>query len=155
MVGGVSFVDLAEYAHVTFWRERGIVGPDGYCDGLHVDSCDNDWLTFALEDFPDMAGATDPVSAQPYLLSLSPDGYHKDNISGGDPYGMLVQGDWLAPLENFSWTGPRRPLSASDRCDLLSYLRTTVLECAGFPALFGVESFEPIRKRLLGGIEVF
>jgi hypothetical protein len=31
----------------------------------------------------------------------------------------------------------------------------TVLECAGVPALFGVESFEPIRKRLLGGIEVF
>jgi hypothetical protein len=156
-VGGISLVDLDGYSHVEFWEARGILGPDGYCDGLHVDPCSASWTEFALRDFADLNEDPDlPPPEGPHLLSLAPDGYHKDNISGGMPYGIEVGGGWLAPWLNFSWTGRQRPTSAMlDPTDLLGYLRTSILECAGFPALFGVPSFEPIRERLLRNVEVF
>lgn len=156
-VGGISLVDLEGYTHVDFWAARRISGPDGYCDGIYLDSCDPSWLEFALRDHADLVEDPDlPPPEGPYLLSLAPDGCHKDNISGGVPYGIQVGGGWLAPWLNFSWTGRLRPTSATlDPCDLLGYLRTSILECAGFPGLLGVPSFEPIRERLLRDVEVF
>jgi hypothetical protein len=102
--------------------------------------------------------AEDPDVAPPehYPLSLSPDGYHKGNISGGAPYEMQVGGVWLAPVENFAWSGALRPVSApADPCDLAAYLRTARLECAGFPGLYGTPQFEPIREQLLRGVPIF
>jgi hypothetical protein len=157
LVGGLSFVDVNRYTHVDFWRARGITGPDGYCDAIYVDPCSTAWVEFAMQDFSDFiedSGLSLP--ARPYLLSLAPDGYHKDNISGGAPYSLEIGGDWLAPWQNFSWSGARQPASApAGPCDLLGYLRTSVLECAGFPALLGVPLFEPLRERLLRSVEVF
>ena len=109
-----------------------------------------------MQDFSDLAVDSALPADGRYLLSLAPDGYHKDDISGGAPYSIAVGGGWLAPWQNFAWTGARRPVSSPpDPCDLLGYLRTSLLECAGFPALLGAPSFEPIRERLLRNLEVF
>ncbi|WP_437940091.1 hypothetical protein [Sorangium sp. So ce341] len=156
-VGGISLVDLEGYSHVEFWKAHGVTGPDGYCDGVHVDPCSAAWVESAVQEVTDLIeDPGSPPLGGPYLLPLAPDGYHKDNISGGVPYGIEVGGGWLAPWQNFSWTGPRRPISAlPERSDLLGYLRTSILECAGFPALLGVPAFEPFRERLLRNVEVF
>lgn len=37
----------------------------------------------------------------------------------------------------------------------VSSLRTTVLECAGFPGLFGIPAFERFRYELLEGVPLF
>jgi hypothetical protein len=90
-----------------------------------------------------------------FVLTLAPDGYHKDNISGG-AYGVRLGSGWLAQWEDFAWGGPTRPESApTDPCDFLGYLRTAILECAGFPGLLGVPGFEAIRQVLLRGLPRF
>jgi hypothetical protein len=156
LVGGVSLVDLTAYAHVEFWEAHGVAGPHGFCDGVHVDPCSIDWVESTLQDFMDRVDDAELPPEQRHLLSLAPDGYHKDNISGGAPYGVEVGGDWLAPWQNFSWPGARRPVSAPpDPCDMLSYLRTSVLECAGFPGFFGVPAFDRFRQQLLRNVKVF
>ena len=81
--------------------------------------------------------------------------HHKDDISGGDSYGVK-DGAWLPPLMNFEWSGRIRPLSATNsKVDLMAYLRTSILECAGFPGLLGNKAFEPIRVRLIESLPVF
>jgi hypothetical protein len=156
LVGGVSFVDLESYEHVEFWKEHGIVSPSGFCDGLHVDPGNDDWAAFSFEDFHDwieFAHSDDPAD---FLISLSPDGFHKDNISGGAPYGIYAGSNWKPVWENFIWSGARRPVTAlTEPPDFLSYLRTTILECAGFPAFSGVAEFEPLKQKLLRGVPVF
>jgi hypothetical protein len=37
----------------------------------------------------------------------------------------------------------------------VEYLRTSILECAGFPGFFGVPEFEPVRLELLDGLPYF
>jgi hypothetical protein len=157
VAGGVSLVDLKGYAHEHFWDAQGIRGPNGFCDGVYVDACTKDWADFVIQDFVDLHDDPDlPPLSGPFMLSLAPDGYHKDNISGGASYGVSVGDGWLASWQNFSWTGSRRPESApTGQVDLLGYLRTAILECAGFPALLGVPAFELIRGRLLRGVDVF
>ena len=97
-----------------------------------------------------------------YYFELAPDGYHKDNISGGMPYGVRPGKVWLPTWEHFEWSGSRRPKSAwrpksapSGLPDFLGYLRTAVLECAGFPGLFGDDAFEPLRLQLLARVKAF
>jgi hypothetical protein len=156
-IGGISLVDLEGYRHVDFWSSRGISGPDGYCDGVYVHACSAEWVEFAVGEFIDLSQELDfPPREEPHLLSLSPDGYHKDKFSGGPSYGVNVDRGWLASWQHFAWTGLRRPVSApSDPCDFLSYLRTAILECAGFPALLGVPSFEPVLQHLLRNVPIF
>jgi hypothetical protein len=61
----------------------------------------------------------------------------------------------LAPTD-FEWLGPKKPDSAPDGpCDLISFLRAALLECAGSPRLHGYEDFDPIRERLLEGVALF
>ena len=157
IVGGVSFVDLAGYAHVQFWQERGLGGAEICCDGLYVDSCDDDWFDCIIDELDERRKTTaesDPI--EPFELPLAPDGLHKDNLSGGEPYALAPCDDWSEPLRNFRWFGSKRPHSApANRCDLMSYLRTAILECAGFPGLFGREPFEPIRQQLLADVPIF
>jgi hypothetical protein len=47
------------------------------------------------------------------------------------------------------------PITAPPEPDVLSYLRTTVLVCAGFPALYGTPGFESYRIKLLSGMRCF
>ena len=37
----------------------------------------------------------------------------------------------------------------------MSYLRTALLECGGFPGLFGSAEFEPIRLQLTRDLPIF
>lgn len=153
VVGGVSLVDLEHYQHDAFWSERGITGPHGFCDGFHVDACNADWLAYTLEDYESYAEEEDLPS---FRYSLSPDGYHKDDISGGPPYAVGRNSVWRPTWENFSWPGYQRPQTAApDPTDFLSYVRTALLECAGFPGLLGHPGFEPLRLSLVQGLETF
>ncbi|MBA3404912.1 MAG: hypothetical protein H0U13_09560 [Gemmatimonadaceae bacterium] len=151
IVGGVSLIDLKTYAHVEFWESSGVFEEPEYCNGVHIDACDDELVESVINDFDDSS-----KDDEPFLLPIAPDGYHKDNISGGLPYGMALQSNWLAPLENFEWTGMQRPVAAPDGpCDLLSYLRCSLLECAGFPGFYGLSAFVPFRRELLRGVPVF
>jgi hypothetical protein len=156
-VGGVSCVDLSHYTHVRFWRELGVRGE--FCDGLHIDACTDEWIAGVVEDYrawsrnpPAFAADGEPY---PFWLPLCPDGYHKDDISGGPPDGVQCDDAW-APTCSFEWYGPERPRSAlSERMDFISYLRTTVLECAGCPGLLGDPAFEKAREKLLNDLPLF
>jgi len=156
LVGGLSLVDLSQYKHVKFWRKLGVYRSGDHCDGVHIYPCNSEWLDFTRQDYSDLHDDPDVSPHDSYALSISPDRWHKDNVSGSGGYEMQVGRGWLAPLLDFTWEGPRRPASApSGPCDLLSYLRTSLLECAGFPGLYGIEAFEPIRVRLLRGVSLF
>ena len=151
-LGGLSLVDLDAYEHVIFWEDRGIFGPEGYCDGVFVDACTVEWVDYVSQEF--LEWGTDEDSE--FLISLSPDGYHKDNISGGESYGVYSGMDWAPVWQNFTWSGYVRPKTAPpDPLDLFSYVRTALLECAGFPALLGAEGFQEVKERLLEGVPVF
>lgn len=155
-VGGVSFVDLDRYRHVEFWKDHRVIGPSFFCDGLVVDSCNDEWTSFICNDFLDWKENFTPEEQQDFLFSLSPDGYHKDNISGGAPYGVLGGSTWKPVWQNFAWSGAAPPLTAgAEPADFLSYLRTAILECAGFPAFLGLPAFESLKERLLQGVPVF
>ncbi len=155
-VGGISLVDLERYRHMAFWEEH--LGDEGRalaCDGLVIEAPDDEgWIGYVLDLFDEQldSGLTPG-------FPISPDDLHKDDTSGGDPY-ELVPGDrdpWMAPLRGFSWRGPARPVSAppGSTPDLISYLRTVVLECGGFPGLLGAAGFEPLRRELTRGLPVF
>jgi hypothetical protein len=157
VVGGVSLVDLKGYAHVQFWQSHGLAGPEICCDGLYIDGCDDDWFDCMLDELDDRRqGSADGNPGEPFKLPIAPDGFHKDNLGGGEPYAVVTSDDWLAPLRNFRWSGVKRPHTApANKCDLVSYLRTAILECAGFPGLFGQAQFEPIRQQLLVDVPSF
>jgi hypothetical protein len=63
-VGGIAFIALGTYDHVTFWEQRGVEAE--FSDGLFIYPCEHGRLLIDDGD-----------------LVLAPDGYHKDNISGG------------------------------------------------------------------------
>jgi hypothetical protein len=153
VVGGLSFVDLDTYSHVEFWEGQGVRGKKGFCDGVHIDSCTTDWLKFTISDFDELK---DEGAEDDFYYSISPDGYHKDDISGGDSYGVK-HGQWMPELLNFNWSGVVQPSSSrkGESVDLMAYLRTSILECAGFPGLLGDKTFEPIRQRLTDQLPVF
>ncbi len=155
-IGGVALIDLESYRHVDFWERRQINSGAPFCDGLYIEACSQAWADFVCADYLDWGENWPPESGQPFLLSLSPDGYHKDNISGGAPYGLCLGEPWTPVWQNFEWAGPRRPESAPPgEPDFLSYLRTCVLECAGFPGLLGQPAFEALRPRLLEAVPLF
>jgi hypothetical protein len=155
-VGGISFVDLKDYQHVGFWDEQGIISPKGFADGLHIDPCNSEWTSFVCQDYAEWKDYYNQGETESFLLSLSPDGYHKDNISGGAPYGIFAESSWKPVWQNFEWSGAAYPVTAlGGSPDFLSYLRTAILECAGFPALLGNLAFYPIKERLLQGVPLF
>ncbi len=154
-IGGIHLVDLDRYRHLAFWEER--LGGDGRalaCDGVVVDAPEQGWIGYLLDSLDEQADVGRPPG-----FPISPDGLHKDDTSGGGPY-ELVPHDvdpWMASLRDFSWRGPARPASAppGSAPDLVSYLRTAVLECGGFPGLFGASGFEPLRRELTQGLPIF
>ncbi|WP_417390697.1 hypothetical protein [Gimesia sp.] len=151
-LGGISFVDLVNYSHSEFWDRLGIEGAQGFCDGVHVDACSQEWLEYTLGDFE--AHQMDNAVSE-FVYTFSPDGYHKDDISGGPPYGLRGEG-WLADMVGFRWAGYQDPDSApAFPLDFLGYLRTSILECGGFPGLLGHPKFEPIREKLVAGLPLF
>jgi len=156
MVGGVSFIDLENYQHSDFWEAHGIRTKNGFADGLHVEICNDEWTSFVCDEYIYWKENFTPDGSDGFILSLSPDGYHKDNISGGAPYGVSLESTWKPIWQNFEWSGEMQPVTAlASPPDFLSYLRTTILECAGFPALLGIPAFESIKENLLKGVPIF
>jgi hypothetical protein len=79
------------------------------------------------------------------FADLAPDDLHKDNISGGDPYGV----DLPNPSADFIFKNERHNLH------FVPYLRFAILEWGGFPGLDGEPvQFEPLRE-LSQGLEAF
>lgn len=156
-LGEITLVDLGQYRHMAFWEER--VGGDARvfaCDGVVIEGpCgDEAWIDYVIDLFDEQA----EVGEEP-AFPISPDHLHKDNTSGGDSYELVPEASdpWMSWLREFSWTGPARPQSAPDRSapDLVSYLRTAILECGGFPGLYGAVAFEPLRLELTDGLPIF
>ena len=151
----VNFPELEESV-LKYWKEQKIFPRMYFCDGLVVENCSDEWSAFICSDYLDWQEYRESDGETDFLLALSPDGYHKDNISGGSPYGVFAGPNWKPIWENFEWSGIQLPLTAlSTRPDFLSYLRTTILECAGFPAFLGLPAFDRIREHLLRRVPVF
>ena len=156
VVGGISFVDLEHYRHVRFWQKHKITAPQGFADGLHVYACNREWASYICNEYEDWQSDDERDETEQFLLDLSPDGYHKDNISGGESYGVFAESTWKPIWQYFEWSGAVKPVTAvADPPDFLSYLRTTVLECAGFPGLFGIPAFDSFRNELLTEVPLF
>jgi hypothetical protein len=156
IVGGISFVDLEHYRHVGFWHKHKITAPQGFSDGLHVDACSRGWASYICEEYEEWLNDDQRDEAEEFLLSLSPDSYHKDNISGGESYAVFAEPSWKPSWQYFEWSGPVKPMTAlADPPDFLSYLRTAVLECAGFPGLLGNPAFDKLRNELLEDVPLF
>lgn len=155
-IGGFSLVDLKHYRHVDFWQAHKIIGKSYFCDGVHIDACNDEWAAFICSDYADWQEFSGENGSEQFLFCLSPDGFHKDNISGGESYGVYEDSNWKPTWQNFVWSGYGRPITAlADPPDFLSYLRTALLECAGFPGFFGLPTFEPIKEHILQGVPVF
>jgi hypothetical protein len=156
LIGGISFVDLENYRHVEFWNKNHIIPPKGFTDGLHISACNCEWVSFVCQDYDDWKDSFNQNASENFLLSLSPDGFHKDNISGGMPYGVFTESSWKPVWRYFEWSSRIDPVTALvNPPDILSYLRTAILECAGFPALLGEPAFYPIKEKLLQGVPIF
>lgn len=122
IVVGVWIVDMKHYKHVPFREGLGIIPAHEFSDGVYGNACDNDWLTYTVEDFDNYA---DDHDEQSFMYTLAPDGHHKDDISGGPPYAVGRGSDWAPTWENFDWAGHRRPETAiADPPDFVSDLRT-------------------------------
>lgn len=162
-VGSVTFVEIPGYSHVQFWIDQGIqfMGRFGridvlpqFCDGVRVEApCSAEWVDYQLDEFTLQREAGDILA---YMIA--PDGYHKDDISGGDPYELAPSEDdpWAPRLKWFEWAGPQRPTTVhEDPPCFVSYLRASILECGGFPGLYGSRDYEPLRRRLVDNLPVF
>ena len=134
---------------VAFWQEVGAVDlvgmhpawPDGL-DPLVVDPPEGAlaWL------FDDVAEDEEEKTADARrFAALAPDDLHKDNVSGGDPYGVYLPN----PAVDFALVDGRHDLH------FVSYLRLAILHWGGFPGLAEREGrFEPLGN-LIAGLEPF
>ena len=80
-----------------------------------------------------------------WFAGLAPDDVHKDNESGGDPYGVALPN----PSADFEF------LNESHKLPFVSYLRMAILRWGGLPGLDGSSAgFEPLEE-LVAGLEQF
>lgn len=75
---------------------------------------------------------------------LAPDDVHKDNESGGDPYGVKLPN----PSADFIFLDGERDLP------FVQYLRVAILQWGGFPGLERIPHFEALGE-LVAGLEPF
>jgi hypothetical protein len=79
------------------------------------------------------------------FAALAPDEFHKDNVSGGDPYGLLLPN----PSADFLFMYERHELL------FIPYLRLAIVCGGGFPGLEDSHlPFEPL-DTLLADLEPF
>lgn len=146
-VGQLRFMESAEYAHVRFWSDR---GTDGLTGAVVVAGLDDDDLEYLSDEIADWKEDGDE---DPFEIPLAPDDLHKDNISGGSPFVMAATPSWNEQFHFDGWNASTQ--TGVTDCDLVSYLRTALLECGGFPGLRGDPAFERVRPDLVAGLEVF
>ena len=123
----------------AFWQEVGAVDlvgmhpawPDGL-DPLVVDP-----PVGPLSDLYD--------EEEGFFAALAPDDLHKDNVSGGDPYGLQLPN----PSADFMFMYERHDLL------FVPYLRLAILRWGGFPGLEARDiAFEPL-DTLVAELELF
>jgi hypothetical protein len=118
-----SMVGALPITLVAFWKRVGSVA----LTGTHPDFPDMlDPLVvypveIILEEFADLECEDDGR----FHVALSPDDYHKDNISGGMPYSVAL------PRSGFDF----RLLYEARDTDFIDYLRDVILSRGGFGAL--------------------
>jgi hypothetical protein len=128
---------------VAFWQEVGAVDlvgmhpawPDGL-DPLVVDPPEG-VLAWLFDDVEEEGARR--------FAALAPDDLHKDNVSGGDPYGVYLPN----PSADFVFLYEQHSLH------FVSYLRLAILQWGGLPGLAERgEQFEPL-SHLITGLEPF
>jgi hypothetical protein len=88
---------------------------------------------------------TEPDDTGPFVGPFAPDVFHKDNISGGGPYGIqLPDAAADAPVRD----GPCQEL-------FVEHLRRSILEWGGFPGFEAAEELRPGFRALRDGLEPF
>jgi hypothetical protein len=121
----------------AFWQEVGAVDfvgmhpawPDGL-DPLVVYPPEG-----ALDSFYGLEG--DFPEGKKGFGSLAPDDLHKDNVSGGSPYGLYLP----EPSMDFKF------MYEPNKLLFLPYLRLAILKWGGFPGLEGTgTTFEPLNS---------
>jgi hypothetical protein len=125
----------------AFWREVGAVDligrhlgwPDGL-DPLVVDPPEGA-LSFIYDE----------GDGEGMFAALAPDDLHKDNTSGGDPYGLLLP----CPAADFEFINERHGLL------FVPYLRLALLRWGGFPGLESREEEFALPGELTAGLEPF
>jgi hypothetical protein len=124
---------------VAFWQEVGAV------DWVGMHPAWPDGLDTLVVDPPEGALSYLDEEGEGIFVGLAPDDLHKDNTSGGDPYGLELPN----PAADF--------LFMYERHDLLfvPYLRLAILRWGGFPGLEGRGiNFDPL-DTLVADLEPF
>jgi hypothetical protein len=128
-VGAVSLVGC----HSLGWPQYTdplVVEPPEVCISVY-----QEWLADA-EEFG-------TANIEPFIAPISPDVFHKDNVSGGAPYGLHLPNAAVdVELRN-----------QSRQMTFVSYLRFSLLEWGGFPGLASLNS-EIISSQNREGIDV-
>jgi hypothetical protein len=125
----------------AFWNGVGAVD----LVGMHPDWPDG--LDPLVVDPPEgaLAWIYDAYEDEEAFAALAPDDLHKDNVSGGDPYGLTLP----QPAVDFVFENEPHGLNFVD------YLRLALLRWGGFPGLDGSGiDFEPLAE-LTQGLEAF
>jgi hypothetical protein len=94
------------------------------------DSLEDEWNDWRLQS------AADPDAAGPFVLALAPDQLHKENTSGGSPYGIIVPDGSVEGLFVGKTTTP-----------FVSYLNWAFCH-GGFPETTGSESEWRVKQDL-------
>lgn len=108
----------------AFWRGVGSVNLVGFkADwGEHLDPLVVDGANAAIPDLEDwLADAAADRGA--FLLPIAPDVLHKDDVSGGLPYGFELPCASIDGRLEHEW----------HETTFMDYLRCSILECGGFP----------------------
>lgn len=125
---------------VAFWEEVGLID----FVGRHPDWGDS--LDPVVVTSP--AGALSLLYEEEdaeWFAGLAPDDLHKDNVSGGDPYGVMLPN----PTADFVFVNESHDLP------FVQYLRMSLLRWGGFPGLDGRSArFKPLGE-LIAGLEPF
>ena len=124
---------------IAFWQEVGAID----LVGMHPSWPDG--LDPLVVDPPEGALSYLDDEGEGIFVGLAPDDLHKDNTSGGDPYGLELPN----PSADFIFMYERHNLF------FVPYLRLAILRWGGLPGLEGRGiQFEPLDK-LVADLELF
>ena len=86
----------------------------------------------SIQEFADWQHRVELDGAQeagPFLAVIAPDDFHKENVSGGSPYGFVLPNGAADALLEAEW----------HNLPFISYLRIAILDWGGFPGLSRID----------------